>query len=55
MICSVSDDGFTKIWDTRVKDAVKSYDGKYPQLSTSFSRDGGLVFSAGIANDVVVR
>lgn len=54
MICSVSDDGFTKIWDTRVKDAVKSYDGKYPQLATSFSRDGGLVFSAGIANDVEV-
>jgi WD40 repeat protein len=54
MICSVSDDGFTKIWDTRTKDAVKSFDGKYPLLATAFSRDGGLVFSAGIANDISV-
>jgi Prp8 binding protein len=53
MICSVSDDGLIKVWDVRVKDAVKCFgDGAYPLLSTSFSRDGGIVYSAGITNTI---
>ncbi len=54
MACSVGDDGAIKVWDTRQRNPVKSFDGKYPLLSCSFSRDGDLIFAAGIENEIKV-
>ncbi len=54
MICSVGDDGLVKVWDARMKDAAKSYEEAFPLLATSFSRDGSVVYSAGIANEINV-
>lgn len=50
LISSVSDDGLVKVWDVRAKDSVKTWDTPYPNLSTAFSRDGGIVYFAGIDN-----
>ena len=52
MIASVGDDGCLKIWDTRQKVAVKSFDESFPLTSVAFGLDGGLVFAAGINNQI---
>lgn len=55
MICSVGDDGLVKVWDVRMKDAAKNYEEGFPLLATAFSRDGDVVYTSGIANQINVK
>ena len=56
MIASTGDDGLCKVWDVRVKDAIKTYESprSYPLLSSAFAKDGSTVFCAGIDDKVYV-
>ena len=54
LLSTASDDGTIKIWDPRQKLVVKSFETKYPALSTSFNLQGNLVFSAGIDPSIKV-
>lgn len=51
---SGSDDRTVKIWDSRDKHAVHSFDNDYQVTSVCFSENGDMVYSAGLDNDIKV-
>jgi len=54
IICSGSDDGTIKLWDSRKKQAVKTFQSMYQVTSVSFNDTAEQIFSGGIDNDVKV-
>ena len=55
LICTAADDGTVKVFDTRVKDAVKSYqcDG-FQQTAVTFNDTSEQLIAGGIDNDIRV-
>ncbi|KAK2181580.1 hypothetical protein NP493_392g05000 [Ridgeia piscesae] len=53
-ICSGSDDGTVRLWDTRKKGAAQSFQNTYQVTSVCFSDTGEQIMSGGIDNDVKV-
>eukprot|EP00951_Prasinocladus_malaysianus_P040542 scaffold467459_cov39-Prasinocladus_malaysianus.AAC.1 len=54
LIVSGSDDGTAKLWDLRVKRAVRTFNENYQVLSVAFNDAGDQIFAAGIENIVKV-
>lgn len=55
MVVSGSDDGCIKLWDSRAKDAVETFEDKYQVTSVCFSDAGDMVFSGGLDNQIKVK
>jgi Prp8 binding protein len=54
MVCTASDDGIVKLWDTRQRNPVHQLVTDYPLTSVEFSIDGGVVFVSGVDSDILV-
>mmetsp|Transcript_5165 Transcript_5165/g.7155 ORF Transcript_5165/g.7155 Transcript_5165/m.7155 type:complete len:349 (+) Transcript_5165:62-1108(+) len=54
MVVSGSDDGTVRVWDTRVRNAIDTFDSKWPVLSVCVSKDDDQIFSGGLDNEVKV-
>ncbi|KAI8149371.1 WD40-repeat-containing domain protein [Fennellomyces sp. T-0311] len=53
-VVSGSDDGCIKLWDSRSKDAVQTYEDKYQVTSVCFSDAGNMIYSGGLDNEIKV-
>ena len=54
VLCSGSDDGTVKVWDTRKKNPTHDFQSTYQVLCSALSDTAEQVFSGGIDNDVKV-
>jgi len=54
MVVSGSDDGTVRVWDTRVRSAIDTFDSKWPVLSICVSKDDDQIFSGGLDNEIKV-
>ncbi|KAF6022729.1 hypothetical protein EB796_018975 [Bugula neritina] len=54
MLCSGSDDGTIKVWDSRQRAPVNTFQATYQVTSVTFSDTAEQVFSGGIDNDIKV-
>lgn len=52
LLASGSDDGTVKIWDTRQRGSIQTFNARFPVTSVAFNDDATSVFSGGIDNDV---
>ncbi|KAL9548054.1 hypothetical protein MBANPS3_005867 [Mucor bainieri] len=54
LVVSGSDDCTVKIWDSRTKEAVNTFENDYQVTSVCFSDAGDMIYSAGLDNDIKV-
>ncbi|CAM9626755.1 U5 small nuclear ribonucleoprotein 40 kDa protein [Lampetra fluviatilis] len=54
MVCTASDDGTVKLWDTRKKGSVHSFQNTYQCLSVTFNDTSDQILSGGIDNVIKV-
>lgn len=54
LVVSGSDDCTVKIWDSRAKEAVNTFESEYQVTSVCFSDAGDMIYSAGLDNDIKV-
>ncbi|KAJ3041905.1 U5 small nuclear ribonucleoprotein [Rhizophlyctis rosea] len=52
LIATASDDNTVKIWDPREKNAIKTFDDKYPVTAVQFGLDEGLCYAGGLDNQI---
>lgn len=52
LLASGSDDGTIKIWDTRQRQSVHTFNSRFPVTSVAFSDDATSIFSGGIDNEI---
>lgn len=54
LFCTSSDDRTVKVWDSRVKNPVKSFESKYQVTSACFNETDDQIFAGGIDNCIKV-
>lgn len=54
LVASGSDDGFIKLWDTRVRRSVAEFMNQYQVTAVCLSKEDHQVYSGGIDNDIKV-
>lgn len=54
LVASGSDDGFIKLWDTRVRRSVAEFMNQYQVTAVCLSKDDHQVYCGGIDNDIKV-
>ncbi|CAM9381370.1 unnamed protein product [Heterosigma akashiwo] len=52
MVVSGSDDGTVRVWDTRVRNAIDTFESKWPVLAVEVARDDDVVYTGGLDNEV---